>query len=150
MCNNDNNRNNCNNESTNCITEILQIINVLQTNACPDNCLISCDRPALGGGSNCVICNTRPIMLYSCCGNGTPWSMPTTRTNVDCNEDATTCSNVFRVEKINGNCATFRVLAPNPDTTSLYPYVATDSIFTMDTDCLCAVRCLVDTYVECV
>ena len=151
MCNNDNNRNTCNNnDCTNCITEILQIINVLQSNACPDNCLISCDRPALGGGSNCIICNTRPIMLYTCCGNGTPWSMPTTRTNIDCNVDGSSCSNVFRVEKINGNCATFRVLAPNPDTTSLYPYVATDSIFTMDTDCLCAVRCLTDTYVECV
>ena len=151
MCNNDNNCNSCGNENTNCITEILQVINVLQTNACPDNCLISCDRPALGGGSNCIVCNTRPIMLYTCCGNGTPWSMPTTRTNTDCNAtEGAGCSNVFRVEKINGNCATFRVLADNPDTTSVFPYVATDSIFTMDTNCLCAVRCLNDTFVECV
>lgn len=140
MCNNNNDRNN----SQNCIIEILQVINVLQSNACPDNCLLSCDRPALGGGPNCVICNTRPIMLYTCCGNGTPWSMPISRNETD------TTSSVFRVEKIDCGCATFRVLAPNPDTTSSYPYVATDSLFTMDSKCLCSIRCLNDTYVDCV
>ncbi len=144
MCNK-NESGNCDN----CIAEILQVINILQNNACPENCLNSCDRPALGGGSNCIICNTRPIMLYTCCGNGTPWSMPTTRVNTDCNVNPSGCSNVFRVEKIDGCCCTFRVLAPNPDTTSLFPYVSTDSIFTMDINCLCCVRCLNDTYVEC-
>ena len=135
--------NNCDNNG-NCIQEILQVINVLQNNACPDNCLLSCDRPALGGGGNCVICNTRPIMLYGCGSNGVPWSMPTSRT------DTGTLSSVFRVEKIDGCCATFRVLEPNPDTTSLYPYVATDSIFTMNINCLCSIRCLNDTYIECI
>lgn len=137
MCNGENN-------NSNCILEILQVINVLQSNACPDNCLLSCDRPALGGGNNCVICNTRPIMLYTGSGNGTPWSMPTSRT-----ETATT-SSVFRVEKVDGTCCTFRVLAENPDTTSLFQYVSTDSIFTMDCKCLCCIRCLNDTYIECV
>ena len=51
MCNNNNDNNCCDN----CIMEILKVINVLQSNACPDNCLLSCDRPALGGGSKCVI-----------------------------------------------------------------------------------------------
>lgn len=145
-------KNNENNEcANNCIAEILQVINVLQSNACPENCLNSCDRPALGGGGNCVVCNTRPIMLYTCCGNGTPWSMPTTRTNTNCNEVGTQgCSNVFRVEKIDGCCATFRVLAPNTDTTSPYPYVSTDSIFTMNINCICSLRCLNDTFVECI
>ena len=146
-CNNNNNTNDCEN---NCIQEILQVINVLQSNACPDNCLNSCDRPALGGGSNCVVCNTRPIMLYTCSGNGTPWTMPTTRTNIDCSASPTSCSNVFRIEKIDGCCATFRVLATNTDTTNPYPYVATDSIFTMNINCLCCIRCLNDTYVECI
>ena len=135
--------NNCDNNG-NCIQEILQVINVLQNNACPDNCLLSCDRPALGGGSNCVICNTRPIMLYGCGSNGVPWSMPTSRT------DTESTSSVFRVEKIDGCCATFRVLESNPDTNSLYPFVATDSIFTMNINCLCSIRCLNDTYVECI
>ena len=61
------------NECSSCIAEILQVINILQCNACPENCLNSCDRPALGGGANCIVCNTRPIMIYTCCGNGTPW-----------------------------------------------------------------------------
>lgn len=71
--------------------------------------------------------------------------MPTTRT-----EASDVTSSVFRVEKIDGCCCTFRVLAPNPDTTSPYPYVATDSIFTMDVGCMCCLRCLSDTYVECI
>lgn len=142
----------CNNENgdKNCISEILKVILVLQENACPDNCLDSCDRPMLGGGPNCLICNTRPVMLYTCCGNGTPWSMPTTKdVSAACN-DTTTCSSVFRVEKVEGNCCTFRVLTDNPDTTSLNPYVATNSFFTIDCSCLCVIRCLSDTYIDCV
>ena len=67
---------NCTNKNGNCINEILSVILVLQENACPENCLDTCDRPMLGGGANCLICNTRPVMLYTCCANGQPWSMP--------------------------------------------------------------------------
>src|SRR5574344_1930606 len=144
---------NNNSRSTgNCINEILNVILVLQENACPDNCLDTCDRPMLGGGANCLNCNTRPVMLYTCCGNGTPWSMPTTKDDVICGTTGVTCSNVFRVEKIDGNCATFRVLADNPDETEIatQPYVATNSFFTMDLSCCCVLRCLKDTYVECI
>ena len=146
--------NNNNNNGSNCIAEILNVILVLQQNACPENCLDSCDRPVLGGGPNCLICNTRPIMLYTCGCCGTPWRMPITKDSI-ANCDATTtpegaCSSVFRVEKVDGNCCTCRVLQDNPDTTSLNPYVATNSFFTMDLSCICAVRCLSDTFVECV
>ena len=139
MCNNNNN------ECDNCIMEILKVINVLQSNACPDNCLASCDRPALGGGPNCIVCNTRPIMLYTCGSNGTPLAMPTSRLAA---EGET--SNVFRAEKVDGCCCTCRVLTPNPDETSTYPYVGTDSLFTINVNCVCSIRCLNDTYVECV
>lgn len=62
----------------------------------------------------------------------------------------TVTSNVFRIEKIDGCCATFRVLAPNPETTeTLIPYVTTNSFFTMDLNCLCVLRCLQDTFVDC-
>ena len=146
--------NNCSNNSgsNNCIIEILSIILVLQENACPDNCLDTCDRPMLGGGANCLVCNTRPVMLYTCCGNGTPWSMPITRENVICGDEGVTCSNVFRVEKIDGCCCTFRVLANNPDeaTNATIPYIATNSFFTMNLNCVCALRCLPDTFVECI
>ena len=139
MCNN--------NEGCSCIAEILNVINVLQQNAncCGDTCLETCDRGFLGCGATTTLCNTRPVVLYTCAGNGTPWSMPTTR-----EEPAEETSNVFRVEKVDGCCATFRVLAPNPDTTSTNPYVSTNSFFTMNLDCCCVLRCLPDTYVECI
>ena len=104
----------------------------------------------LGGGPTCIVCNTRPVMLYTCCGNGQPWSMPITKDDTSaCTAASDTCSTVFRVEKVEGNTATFRVLAPNSDTTSVYPYVSTTSFFTMDLDCCCVCRCLSDTYIEC-
>lgn len=147
MCNNNNDQ-----ESCRCIAEILTVINVLQQNAncCGDTCLETCDRGFLGCGTTTLGCNTRPVVLYTCCGNGTPWSMPTTRENVVCGQEGAVCSNVFRVEKIDGCCATFRVLAENPDTTSIYPYVATNSFFTMNLNCVCVLRCLPDTYIECI
>ena len=147
MCNNNTNQDSCN-----CIAEILNVINVLQQNAncCGDSCLETCDRGFLGCGTTILGCNTRPVVLYTCCGNGTPWSMPTTRENVVCGDEGVVCSNVFRVEKIDGCCATFRVLADNDDTTSPYPYVATNSFFTINLNCVCVLRCLPDTYVECI
>ncbi len=84
-------------------------------------------------------------MLYI--NNNTAWSMPTTK---DVTE-TTTYSTVFRVEKIDGNCCTFRVLDTNPDTTQTnIPYVATNSFFTMNLNCVCALKCLNDTFVECI
>ena len=138
-CNND--LNDCNN----CIREILQVICMLQSNACPAGSLNSCDRPSLGIGPTCISCNTRPIILYTCCGNGVAWSMPTTRT-----ETATTSSTVFRVEKVDGCCCTCRVLAENPDTTAAEttPYVSTDSFVTFNLNCCGALTCLADTYIS--
>ena len=147
MCNNNNDQqNNC------CIAEILSVINTLQQNAdcCGDACLDTCDRGFLGNGTSTLGYNTRPVILYTSFGNGTPWSMPTTREDVVCGDEGVTCSNVFRVEKVDGCCATFRVLAENPDTTSLSPYVATNSFFTMNLNCCCVLRCLPDTFVECI
>ena len=139
------------NNNNNSIAKILQVILTLQQNACPDSCLDSCDRPLLGGGTTCLICNTRPVMLYTCCGNGQPWSMPITKDDITgCTSETENCSSVFRVEKVEGDAATFRVLALNPDTTSLYPYISTNSLFTMDLDCCCVIRCLSDTYIDCV
>ncbi len=140
MCNNDNNNN------TNCISEILNVILVLQQNACPDSCLDSCDRPVLGGGPNCLVCNTRPIQIFTCGSNGTAFTMPATKDPVT----PQPTSSIFRVEKVDNNCCTCRVLAENPDTTSLNPYVATTSFFTIDLGCICAIRCLSDTFVECI
>ena len=140
MCNNDNS-NECQ-----CINEILKVILILQKNAdCGSCCLDTCDRGFLGCSVSTVSCNTRPVMLYTCCGNGTPWSMPIEK------EETATTSSVFRIEKLDGCCATFRVLAPNPDSSQTnIPYITTNSFFTMNLNCCCALRCLSDTFVECI
>ncbi|CDB27815.1 spore coat protein [Firmicutes bacterium CAG:582] len=144
--------------TNNSIADILKVILILQQNACPESCLDSCDRPMLGGGPNCLICNTRPVMLYTCSGNGCPWSMPVSKdlttvcSNPQVNNCSYECSNVFRVEKLDGNTATFRVLIQNPEESccNSQPYLATNSFFTMDLSCCCVIRCLNDTYVDCV
>ena len=139
MCNN-NETNSC----ENCIQDILKVILLLQQSVCQnDTCLETCDRGFLG--QNCAtFCNTRPIVLYTCCaGNSQPLAMPISK-----DPAVTETSTVFRLEKLDGCCATCRVLAPNTDTTSLYPYVATNSFFTINLDCVCILRCLDDTYVD--
>lgn len=139
-----------NNNGTCGISEILQVILILQQNAsCPDSCLDSCDKPVLGCCSTCCVCNTRPVMLYSCCPSGaTPISMPISKDIITCTDPAN-CSSVFRVEKVENGTATFRVLAPNTEDTGLFPYVSTNSFFTVNLDCVCSLRCLNDTCVEC-
>ena len=137
----------CNNSDDNCICEVLKVINILQDNAeCGDNCLDTCDRGFLGNIGSSLFYNTRPVMLYTCNSNGeTPWSAPTTRDEVP-----GALSSVFRVEKVDCNCATFRVLAPNTDPTTSddRPYISTNSFFTMNLGCVCSIRCLNDTVVE--
>ena len=58
-------------------------------------------------------------------------------------------SQIFRVEALDECCCKCRVLAPNPDTTTVatYPYVATNDFFTINLNCLCAIKCLGDVHV---
>ena len=138
MCNNNDN------DSCRCIAEILAIINVLQQNASiADTCLDTCDRGFLGCGTNSLNCNTRPISLYLC--SGTALEMPISKDGT-----GSALSQVFRVEKVDGCCATLRVLAASTDPESEFPYVATNSFFTVNLNCVCSLRCLSDTYVECI
>ena len=67
--------------------------------------------------------------------------MPTTKDNL------TVTSGVFRIEKLENNCATFRVLIQtlNEETAT---YTSTNSFFTVNLNCICAIKCLSDTYVE--
>lgn len=149
--------NDVNQSGKNSIAEILRVILILQQNACCETTLDSCDRPMLGGGPNCLICNTRPVMLYLCSGNGCPLSMPISKdsttvcSNPQVNNCSIECSHVFRVEKLDGNAATFRVLMPNPEENccNSQPYLSTNSYFTIDLSCCCIIRCLNDTYVDC-
>ncbi|MDD2377538.1 MAG: CotY/CotZ family spore coat protein [Bacilli bacterium] len=145
MCNKDQ-------KDCNCIAEILKVILILQQNACQDDtCLETCDRGFLGCNVASIKCNTRPVMLFTACGNGDPWTMPLNKADDSCQGQCQK-SCVFRIEKLDGCCATFRVLAPNPDTceAATRPYVATNSFFTINLECVCCIRCLPDTFVDCV
>lgn len=133
MCENSNSSSKCN-----CIAEILKVINILQSEVCPgDSCLETCTRAYFGPNSS-IDFNTRPVTLYTCDNNSV--SMPISNTPGE-----ETTSNIFRVEKVDGCCATLRVLVYNSDTST---YTATNSFFTINTDCCCAIKCLADTYVE--
>ena len=128
-----------------CIANILEVINVLQCQAEKiDDIPNTCDRPFLGSISSngSFVFNTRPITLYN--SNNTLITMPYTLNG----NNGT--SSVFRVEKVNGCCATCRVLAPNPDTESVFDYVATDNFFTINCKCTCALACLPDTFIDCI
>lgn len=136
MCNNNN--------DCSCLKEILCTILKLQRQGQTiDDTIATCDRPFLGLNPTCEAFNTRPVTFYSCC-NSTLWAMPYTL------DDIESTSTVFRVEKVDDCCATLRVLAPNPDTTSEYPYVATESFFTINLNCVGAIKCLPDTYIACI
>lgn len=139
MCNNNNETNTC----ENCIADILKVILLLQQSVCQnDTCLQTCDRGFLG--QNCTtFCNTRPIVLYTCSSGSTPLAMPISK-----DPAVTTTSNVFRLEKLDGCCATCRVLTTNTDEDATYPYVATNSFFTINLNCVCILRCLDDTFVD--
>lgn len=133
------------NNNSCCINDILKVINVLQNQAEKiDDIQNTCDRPFLSSTSatNTLFYNTRPITLYT--SNNTLFEAPYTL-----NGTAGT-SNVFRVEKVTNSTATLRVLAPNPDTASNLPYVATDSFIIVNSSCICAIRCLTDTFIDCI
>lgn len=153
----------CNeNNDCKCISDILKVINILQKKAVriddEDN---MCDRPALSCG-HCLECNTRPIQLITCGRNGDdPLVMPTTTCAIPAAADACPVrqfSSVFRVERVDNCCCTCRVLVPEIDSVvrpercsdCSCDYKATSSFFTIDLKCVCAVRCLNDTFVDCI
>ena len=123
------------------ISETLNFIVTLQKNAgCNDACIdSSCTRPFLGPVGTTICFNTRPVTLYTCC-TGALWEFPY---EINGTEGTST---VFRVENVEGNCATFRVLIPNTvgDETT---YTLSNSYFTIDLSCVLALQCLQDTYV---
>lgn len=119
------------NNKENCLSCVLEKIILLQQ--VEGRTLSGCDKPFLGDIS--LIANTRPINLYCCCTNNA-WTMPY-------NFNGTTgTSRFFRVESLNDNCATFRILIPN-DT----GYTATNSYFMINLNCIGALKCLGDALV---
>ena len=124
-----------------CLTSILETILCLQ-NSKDESCeVLGCDKPYLGPTPSLVCYNTRPINLYNCT-TGCRWSFPYTLDSVN------GTSSIFRLENLEGNCCTCRVLAQNPDTSSSEPYVLTSTFFTINLDCICVVSCLDDIIID--
>jgi len=133
---------NCSENSNrcNCVSEILERILGLQRQNFDNESFTGCDKPFLGPVCNTVCYNTRPIMLFNCC-TGNAWSFP--YTNPVTNVEAT--SDVFRVEAVDDCCCTCRILYLDEATNA---YVSTNEFFTIDLNCVGAIKCLADTFVD--
>ena len=121
----------CNNNE-NCLSELLEKILFLQQNQ--NSTQEGCNKPFLG--DNIINANTRPLNIYSCC-TGTIWTMPYNYNSETGN------STTFRIENINDNYATFRILIPT-DT----GYTATDNFFTIDLKYISCIKCLQDVIIN--
>ena len=123
------------------ISDILNLIVTLQKNVlCDEKCQEGCTRPFLGPEANTVCYNTRPVSLFTCC-TGTNWEFPYE------NNGVIGSSSVFRVENVEGNCATFRVLIPST-TDEQVSYALSNSYFTIDLSCVLALQCHPDILVN--
>ncbi len=118
------------------IKDILCLIVTLQRNICSNDGCENCTKPYLGP-NECILYNTRPVQFQSCQSEGL-WTMPYTLNGTE------GTSSIFKVENVEGNCATFRVLAEAPSG-STCPYVLTNNYFTIKLDCILALQCLNDT-----
>ncbi|MEG1495100.1 MAG: CotY/CotZ family spore coat protein [Bacilli bacterium] len=133
------------NTKCSCLDAILEVILKLQRRGHKiDEKLEGCDKPFLGPCPNVTCYNTRPVTFFRCCDGG-QWTMPY---NLG---DTTGTSGVFRVENLDGCCCGCRILAANPDVDDnpALPYVATDCFFTINLECIGALKCLPDTYISC-
>jgi len=94
--------------------------------------------------------NTRPIQVFT--DDDQPWSAPIDRNNSGCPDQPRSC--VFRVEKVEGCTATLRALIDAGPAANAVPgcprhnFLATDSFITVKLSCICAIRCLGDTFVD--
>ena len=104
MCGDNNER-----ETTNCLNDLLRKILMLQKQDF-DGCCQSngCDKPYLGPVCSTICYNTRPLTLFNCC-TGNEWCFPYTMNGV------TGESEVFRIESLDDECSTFRILYLNTD-----------------------------------
>ncbi len=135
---------NCNKESQNknCLADILNTILCLQETDHSTCNASGCDKPFLGPNPSLICYNTRPINLYNCC-TGTLWSFPYTIGTTS------GTSSVFRVENMDEDCCTCRVLAPNTlGNSTEEPFVTTSTFITINLNCVSAIKCLADTFVS--
>ena len=131
-----------NNES--CFLGTLHLIDTLQKNSNHEEiCDNSCRRPFLGNINKGVCINTRPITFYRC---------DNSLISVDFTNELgnTNTSSVFRIEHIDGNCVTCTILAPTNilELENSEEFRTTRQTAIINLDCVCAIKCLSDTFVE--
>lgn len=123
--------------SCSCIHDILEKILLLQKQEFDNDCYSGCDKPYLGPVCTAVCYNTRPISLFNCC-TGNTWSFPYSINGIE-NE-----SSIFRIESLDDCCCTCRILYLNEDGT----FSATNEFFTLDLNCVGAIKCWPDTSLD--
>lgn len=120
-----------------CLYNLLNNIIKLQKQDSSCCNLGGCDKPFLGPTPDVICYNTRPINLYNC-QTGELWSIDYL------NNGTESTSVVFRCEKLDDCCCTCRILIDNGDGT----YTATNQFFTINLNCVSAVKCQPDTYID--
>lgn len=122
-------------ENNNCIKNLLKFILLLQNNSSDKiNDCFGCDKPFLGPTINKVCYNTRVITLYS--KDGTIFTVPY--------GDSISESSYFRIKQINDNCCTLLILRKEND-----EFYSTGQTIVINVNCICAVKCIKDTYINC-
>ena len=90
-------------------------------------------------------CNTRPLQVYT--DDDHPWSAPIERDEDGCNNPEKSC--VLRVEKVEDGVAVFRALKVCAEAENDHErFKSTDSFITIKLGCICAIRCMKDTFVD--
>lgn len=130
-CDNNNKESNC------CLSELLKEILMLQNRDINNSSCGGCDKPFLGPSLNCMCYNTRPLSFYNC-QTGNLWSIQYTLNG------SVSSSTVFRIEKLDDCCCTCRILIENTDGT----YTPTTQFFTIDLNCVSAVQCHPDVFID--
>ncbi|MBQ2640223.1 MAG: hypothetical protein IJF92_05655 [Bacilli bacterium] len=116
--------------TNNCITNLLKLICLLQNNSIINSCKKNCTKPYLGSISN-TLYNTRPINIYN--KNGSLFTTNYNGSNIS----------LFRIKEIKNNCAILTPLINNEGTLE-----ATTNNININTNCICAIRCLNDVYIN--
>lgn len=119
-----------------CITNLLKFICLLQNNSTnPNNMEEGCTKPLLGPTINNNCYNSRIISIYKKDG-----SLFTATYN---NNSEVLTSSLFRVMNVNDTCCTLLIISNDGENDT-----STNQFITVDTNCICAIRCLRDVVIN--
>jgi len=94
--------------------------------------------------------NTRPLEIYT--HDDRAWFCPVDRENPCCKAEGEARTCIMRVEKVEGDCATFRALKHHGhechDANNRHKFEQTDSFITIKIADIAAIRCLRDCFVN--